>query len=302
MDFNNLTVAFSGHNIREFSILAIKSFLHFYPNMVNNIVYFDDLSTDGTKEELESMGIRVITWSSDLKNQFDKLMEENIFDTGIHSLIVRCDFIVKDILRQCKTRFIFVSDGDVLFLNGGFLENYIQNCTGVGSVVVETCKGATHNLRVNNKFYDSYVKLAKFENDTVRFKRIHLLHSLLDLYNLDINYHINNLFDTDYIKFLDGKLADVGSDILEYCNANSIDYYSIPQDYEFSNILHWGWVSSSCRDVYRDCTNSSKDFKGMILHIVRHHPKVMNLLELLNVRPIHLLRCIEYKARKSDYN
>ena len=75
---NNITIAFSGYNIKDFAILAIESFLLLNPDMRKNIVYFDDESTDGTKEELESRGIRVITWLPEIieeRNKYDKEVE-----------------------------------------------------------------------------------------------------------------------------------------------------------------------------------------------------------------------------------
>ena len=64
---NDITILFSGYNIKWLAVLAIESFLYFNPDLRKNVVYFDDESDDGTKKELKSRGIRVITWLPQIK-------------------------------------------------------------------------------------------------------------------------------------------------------------------------------------------------------------------------------------------
>ncbi|MFW6007916.1 MAG: glycosyltransferase family 2 protein [archaeon] len=124
--YKNLTIAFSGKNIKEYLILAIESFLHFYPELKDNIVVFDDKSTDGTKEWLNSRNIRWITWehfSEDLRNKSN--YSRSIGDDVGRAF--KIDLIIKELLLQINTKYLLLNDGDVVFLDKGFLEKYINS-------------------------------------------------------------------------------------------------------------------------------------------------------------------------------
>lgn len=112
---SNLTVAFSGYNMKHFAILAIESFLFLNPHMRSSVVYFDDFSTDGTKEELEKRGIRVITWLSDVYERFEATKRQNLY--------IRVSYINESILKQVETRYLFLFDGDVAFFGNEFYKN-----------------------------------------------------------------------------------------------------------------------------------------------------------------------------------
>jgi len=103
-------------------VLTIESFLLLNPQLRKNVVYFDDESTDGTKEELESRGIRVITWLPDIKEEFLRLTKE--FDSKEYLvkdyLPFRVSAINNCIYKQVKTDYLFLSDGDVVFLQNVF--------------------------------------------------------------------------------------------------------------------------------------------------------------------------------------
>lgn len=140
----DVTIAFSGYNIKNFAILGIESFLYFNPHLRGNVVYFDDLSTDGTKEELERRGIRVITW----------LPEElkDLTDTGhANSLYIRCSCIYGSIVKRTTTKYLFLIDGDAAFINNDFFSSAMERireekalCIGARSLICipdDVCEG-----------------------------------------------------------------------------------------------------------------------------------------------------------------
>lgn len=70
----NITIAFSGYNIKNNILLAVDSLLKIYPRMKSLVLYFDECSTDGTVKELKVRGIRTISWDKELLNQYDEKM------------------------------------------------------------------------------------------------------------------------------------------------------------------------------------------------------------------------------------
>jgi glycosyltransferase involved in cell wall biosynthesis len=95
----------SGKNIRPYLELASESVLTFYPMFKDNIVIFDDDSTDDTKAWAESKGYKVITWSrfsNDEKNitvRVNKIYNECFLyahkNNVMYALFLDGDIIIK---------------------------------------------------------------------------------------------------------------------------------------------------------------------------------------------------------------
>lgn len=302
MEFKDLTIAFSGHNIKEFAIVAIESFLLLYPDMRGNVVYFDDESTDGTATELESRGIRVITWSDKLRQVYSNLFENNVFKSGVHALVVRCDFIAKEILRQCETKFLLINDGDVVFLHGGFLEEYFSRISSndLGIVTLGKCNYYTYGTPQDTNRY--YKKFSKNICTDGYFKRVYLLHSLLNIDKIPLNDLLTNLHDLDYINCMNGVFADVGSDLLYLSQELNLHYEVLYTEDINSVLLHWDWVSSACRDSLRDCTCSNRDYRELFTQQLKTFPELRCILREIGVSLFTLIKSIEYKVGKSSYN
>ncbi len=135
---NDVTVLFTGYNIKPFAILAIESFLLHNPQLRKNVVFFDDESTDGTREELEARGIKIITWLPQIKKKFDEFEKATLGTYHVISCLPqRCSFINYCAAMQIKTRYLFISDGDIVYFNNFFLhcvDKFAQsNCLIAGS-------------------------------------------------------------------------------------------------------------------------------------------------------------------------
>ena len=115
---------FSGHNIKFFAVLAMESFARRCKVNKKQIIYFDDFSTDGTKEELEKRGFSVITWDKEIYDKFSNSeFKEN--------LEVRIDQIILSATKTVHSRYLCFIDGDIfchknildLILNHIFLKD-----------------------------------------------------------------------------------------------------------------------------------------------------------------------------------
>jgi glycosyltransferase involved in cell wall biosynthesis len=82
--------------------------LNFYPELRDNIVVFDDNSTDGTREWLESKHIKIINWNY-YKQQIEELLDINKSGT-LHKSCVSHSYMIKELLQQVITKYLFVID------------------------------------------------------------------------------------------------------------------------------------------------------------------------------------------------
>lgn len=214
--YKNLTILFSSYNIKTYLQEAIESFLKLYPNLKNNIVIFEDESNDGTLEWLRENNIKTITWSKSIRN----LIKEQ----GKHSSTFYCNMILNDAMLQIKTKYLFISDGDVIFYNK-FLENYfelIKNNNVVGFLLKEDL---TQNLK--KSAIDDKIDLYFFEDSYFRLWQGHLL------LNLKFLKENNIFYDTfDYMYYIENKDIDSGAYfIIELLNKKISFYDLMDQDY-----------------------------------------------------------------------
>lgn len=133
-----ITMAFSGYNIKNMATLSIDSLLKIYPQMKSQIIYFDDCSTDGTREELRSRGIKVISWDASLLCQYNHLITKNQNWSITQRLSVRVAFIIENIVRQTETDYLLLNDGDVIFLRAGFLEEFTKQAEEGFDIIYDT--------------------------------------------------------------------------------------------------------------------------------------------------------------------
>lgn len=118
----NTTFVISGHNTRYLTALACES-LHLNGNIPKEqIVYFDDFSTDGSREEMESRGFHVITWTKEFFEAFYSI--EELRD----DLAVRVGQIVSCILHQIDTEYVCFFDNDLI--HTGDTPSWMLDLTG----------------------------------------------------------------------------------------------------------------------------------------------------------------------------
>ena len=181
--YNNLTIAFSGYNIKWVAVGAIESFLYNYPQLRNNIVYFDDESTDGTKEELESRKIKVISWKYK-KSEYEKLV--NKFNN--ENISVRINAMIQDIALQTNTKYLLLCDGDTFFSASNSIDSFISDILEGNKFV--GFKG-NHKLDVNdpifnelkkeqNSYYLDIIKNSEEKNQKLNVPKCSFFYSMVD--------------------------------------------------------------------------------------------------------------------------
>ena len=201
----NLTISFSGYNIKNYLQLAIKSLLYFHPEVKECIVVFDDNSTDGTKEWLEENGIKRITWSGK-------------YDDIIDNLTLRINYIYREIFEQCNTKYLFNLDGDIIFINKfmNLLEYHILNNDIIG--YVDTCGYISKNT-INKDIFKKYSHLSTYDiRDIKTFQRIWpgFMYLNLDKFKAyDIIF--DNHLDLEYNNYL--------QDGIDFCFDSGVDMY-----------------------------------------------------------------------------
>ena len=218
---NNLSIVFTGYNIKDYISLAINSLLHFHPEYKNKIIVFDDNSNDGTKEWLDKSGIRRITWSK----EYDL---SNTSETGY-----RVSCIYKEIFDQCKTRYLMINDGDIVFY-GKIKHNYADLIQEYPLLfdIIEIPNGMPSSSK---KF-----KYKKYLYNGEYFTRSYPCHMIFDMEYL----RKNNIYEFDDITEdwkKDCQILDLGADFLYKVYLNELKYKIIYFD---DYIYHFGFVSS----------------------------------------------------------
>lgn len=154
----DVTVAFCGYNIKNFATLGIESFLHFNPEMRGNVVYFDDASTDGSREALEKRGIKVLSWiPEDLKRLKDAGQESN--------LDLRVSLIYGSIVKRTETKYLLLIDGDAAFMSNDFFLKAMETIREHDAI----CVGHRSLICLPDDVCDEY-----FKNDECEFIRKYL--------------------------------------------------------------------------------------------------------------------------------
>lgn len=247
--FSQTTIAFSGYNIKNTVLLAIESFLKIYPSMKSQIVFFDDFSTDGTKNELKSRGIKVITWDKGLLEKYNQYVKENPQWTDVQTLSVRVSFILENIIKQTPTDFLLLNDGDVVFKSTGFLERFFELSKEADIIYQEDHlqneKGSQDELF--NIIKNKYKTLILEENNkkyiTWRMFHAHIFMNVKKLKELNIT---SDQLDNETVQLLEGGIFDTFSDFT--FRVSSSPYLKIKEESILhQNILHFGSVSCEQR-------------------------------------------------------
>ncbi len=147
----NVTIQFTSRDIKPFLQLQIYSFLTFYPDLKDNIVVFDDDSTDGTREWLESENINIIGWDC-YKERINTLLDVEKSGT-LHKSCVSHSFMIKELMRQITTKYLFVIDQDLITLSPGWLEKFYNKQEKTGQVSI-----------MNNRTYSTKLFTDNWEN------------------------------------------------------------------------------------------------------------------------------------------
>lgn len=308
-DINDLSIYFSGHNISKYADVAIRSFLSVYPNLKEQIYYFDDESTDETVELLNELGIKRVTWDTEIKSLYNQYFSDGTISNLGQSQMLRCEFILKSILKQCNTKYLLNLDGDTVTLKSGFIEEYLNSdyiVYGAEGHIHTPYPLPTHKLNdtYNNKFsklrLDSEpVTTSTVQYTHIRHARVHPYFFFADRETLLSNLNImNNLRDKEYIALFNNDIIDVGADILLTCMNNNLRY----KLFNGKAIYHWTWVSSSIRDKNFTCSKTNEQIIDGYLSNLTVNKELREKLKELGVKPRELLHFLKLKIRTEDYN
>lgn len=237
---------FSGHNIKYFSILAMESFSKRCKVNKKQIIYFDDFSTDGTKEELEKRGFSVITWDKEIYDKFSR-SEFN------ENLEVRIDQIILSVTKTVHSRYICFIDGDTfchknildLILNHIFLKDMSSKQFDVFGFVKSSY--SKDDLALSNLGCSVYHNFLWFDREAITNDNL-----------LSSNIEDISAVKTQAGEVLFNNLYSSGNNL--YYNLQKGDSRIILKDLAFQGeekwkedfencITHIGKVSSSIRDL-----------------------------------------------------
>ena len=175
----HITIQFTSLNIKPFLQLQIYSFLNFYPELRDNIVVFDDNSTDGTKEWLESKHIKIIEWDY-YKQTIKDLLDVSKSGT-LHKSCVSHSYMIKELLHQVNTKYLFVIDQDLITFNSGWLEKFYDKQERTGQVSI-----------MHNRYYSSKLFTENWE-DGLTEEEIKYYSQFKDLVINDLKDNDNNI-------------------------------------------------------------------------------------------------------------
>jgi len=108
MKKEDITFIFTGHNIKWFMVIAAESLVYNSQIDRSQILIFDDESTDGTREEFERRGMKVITWD-------DKTKEKYLACEQKEDPCVRVGQILTSAWKQAEGRYLCFLDGDTAY-------------------------------------------------------------------------------------------------------------------------------------------------------------------------------------------
>lgn len=295
MNPNDITIAFSGYNIKNFALLAIESFLKIYPNFRSSVVYFDDDSTDGTSHELMGRGIKVITWTKELRDEFSSYKFKP--NTTLYTSS-RVSFIMREIMQQTQTKYLLINDGDVFFKKGGFLELYMSSLKDCRILFYPgksnyTSRHIAFIKNIDELAYDYYSKyqIESYESkpnfplpeDGVIYSsvRVHMMHVMMDL---DYFKYIGMLGDRlckHTFSIMQGGLVDTGTDFYHQIMERGVSHREIGFELIKSSLDHWGWISSSNR--IQDSNSNKERNINQELQKKLTQPYIKKLIDELNL-------------------
>lgn len=275
---DNFTLQISGRNILPFIKLNITSLLYYYPEIKNNIVVFDDNSTDGTREWLEDQNISVISWKYFNYDDINQLYDPYQSNGSIY----RISCILEEIFGQQTTDKLIIMDGDQFIIKKGIIEKQIYSLThnqdvfqvknSYNYVEQKTASQSVEQLELYKRFIEKFPNftLTKVNETTIEsilkvlnlnindisiinFDRIHPYFLQVNLNKMkDNNIYFDNAYENKY--FLLNKL-DTGILFLENLKQNNI---SIEYQNDIINnfVFHFIWTSS-IKLIYDNSTKNS---------------------------------------------
>ena len=237
------TFVLSGHNIKWFAVLATETLIKECYVQRAQVVYFDDFSTDGTREELGSRGIRVISWNKAVFRNF----KHSKLNTD---LCVRVDQIIKCICQQIETRYVCLLDGDTAYsgdavsymLDKALEDGDMPDFFGIyrkARVRHANCSFIEHNIWQNYMWFDvkKLNRLGITDNS---------LSKIQGYYETAGEEPFNDMYDTGVVFYNNLIKSDLSYKLVKYTTDEGAESFWISNLLAISN--HLGWLSSSMRN------------------------------------------------------
>jgi glycosyltransferase involved in cell wall biosynthesis len=241
----NITIALSGYNLKNMVCLAIDSLLKIYPAMKPQIVYFDDFSTDGTKEELRSRGIKVITWDNELLARYEDMVAKHPEWLLGQRLSVRVSYIIECIVRQTKTDYLLLNDGDVLFVNNTMLEEFAGLATNYD--IIFSSDPLSQNKIFQNivsSINRRYIRQVDETENFYLYWRMRHSHVFLNIKKLKEIGITSDRLDEETAMITQGGLIDTFSDFTNrVIESGELKLLELPT-ININNIIHYGGHAS----------------------------------------------------------
>lgn len=279
MDYNDITIAFSGYNIKNLALLSIESFLKFYPNMRSQIIYFDDESTDGTKEELKKRGIKVITWDENLLNEYNSLINthKNFKQTQI--LSIKVSYILEQIIRNTQTTYLMLNDGDVMFDKDNIIEESINDLKENDILYCRNILiGDNQQTELFKYMEESYPELIE-ETQFCTWRMPHY-HIYLNVKKLKENNITSDLLSIEVFEKMEGGIFDTFTNFTKRVLNSPLKRKEKNLD---SEVIHFGGVSCSKRGFIYGYSDEND------IHIHHHNNKTHNNLEINEKEPFVII-------------
>lgn len=282
---NDVTILFTGYNIRPFAVLAIESFLLHNPSMRKNVVFFDDESNDSTKEAFEARNIRVISWLPQIKRKFDEYEKATMSQYHVISCLPqRVAYINYCAAMQIKSSYLYLSDGDMVFFNNFFL-HCVQEFAKSDCLVA----GSTAHIPIDagkDTTLMDYMEMLKQQNDLVETKtesgptyervRVYPNQMLVNLRELrirgiifdDLNMHAyDDTGQSFYRKLMQHNIPIL--EVLPYCDIQGQNPW----------FVHLNWLSSLRRIINE---HTIGDYEKMVVERFRNKFLDVRVLAVCN--------------------
>ena len=237
---NNTSFVLAGHNIKWFAVLGLETLSKNCSIPKEQIYYFDDFSTDGSKEEIEGRGFKVITW--------DKLLYRNFRHSSLaKDLCVRVDQIVLCVMKQINSKYLCMLDGDTAYsgdavsymLSKALEDEVMPDIFGIKRTAREAFPGCgflKHNIWQNYMWID----LEKANKEGILDPS---LSEIIGYYDTARPSVFNAMYDTGGYLYNRVKNSNMNAKLLDM---NYMDLPWIDGLLCLSN--HLGWLSSSMRN------------------------------------------------------